>query len=282
MDQTRVIEVKKNILAANDEAADAFRAERAQEGTFFVDVMASPGAGKTTLLLALIRELRARGVEALGVIEADLESDVDAQKIKEAGVASVELNTRGVCHVEMGMVTMAFEAFDGDRFDYLFLENIGNLVCPADFDTGAHTRVMLLSVPEGWDKVMKYPPMVAAVDALIVTKCDYLPLNEDFDMDRLKERARMLNPNLEIFVTSARTGEGIERLVGAIAQAASAADTKLDVLIPYQRGDLVSLAHERCHIISESHGEAGTRLQLLVAPAFVSTFSSYLVPEGDA
>ena len=182
MDQTRVIEVKKNILAANDEAADAFRAERAQEGTFFVDVMASPGAGKTTLLLALIRELRARGVEALGVIEADLESDVDAQKIKEAGVASVELNTRGVCHVEMGMVTMAFEAFDGDRFDYLFLENIGNLVCPADFDTGAHTRVMLLSVPEGWDKVMKYPPMFAAVDALIVTKCDYLPLNEDFDM----------------------------------------------------------------------------------------------------
>ncbi len=195
MDQTRVIEVKKNILAANDEAADAFRAARAQEGTFFVDVMASPGAGKTTLLLALIRELRARGVEALGVIEADLESDVDALKIKEAGVASVELNTRGVCHVEMGMVTMAFEAFDGDRFDYLFLENIGNLVCPADFDTGAHTRVMLLSVPEGWDKVMKYPPMFAAVDALIVTKCDYLPLNEDFDMDRLKERARMLNPD---------------------------------------------------------------------------------------
>lgn len=212
MDQTRVIEVKKNILAANDEAADAFRAERAQEGTFFVDVMASPGAGKTTLLLALICELRARGVEALGVIEADLESDVDAQKIKEAGVASVELNTRGVCHVEMGMVTMAFEAFDGDRFDYLFLENIGNLVCPADFDTGAHTRVMLLSVPEGWDKVMKYPPMFAAVDALIVTKCDYLPLNEDFDMDRLKERARMLNPNLEIFVTSARTDEGIGEL----------------------------------------------------------------------
>ena len=93
---------------------------------------------------------------------------------------------------------MAFEAFDGDRFDYLFLENIGNLVCPADFDTGAHTRVMLLSVPEGWDKVMKYPPMFAAVDALIVTKCDYLPLNEDFDMDRLKEQARLLNPALDI------------------------------------------------------------------------------------
>ncbi|WP_165044937.1 MULTISPECIES: hydrogenase nickel incorporation protein HypB [unclassified Adlercreutzia] len=214
MDQKRVIEIKKSITAANDEVASQFRAARAAESTFFVDVMASPGAGKTTLLLALIAELRARGVnsDSLGVIEADLESDVDALKIKEAGVTSVELNTRGVCHVEMGMVEMAFKAFDGTKFDYLFLENIGNLVCPADFDTGAHTRVMLLSVPEGWDKVMKYPPMFAAVDALIVTKCDYLPLNPDFDMERLKERARVLNPTLEIFVTSARTGEGIPEL----------------------------------------------------------------------
>lgn len=212
MEQRKVIEVKQNILAANDAAADQFRAGRRQEGTFFVDVMASPGAGKTTLLLALIAQLRALGVEDLGVIEADLESDVDALKIKEAGVASVELNTRGVCHVEMGMVERAFAAFGGMHFDYLFLENIGNLVCPAEFDTGAHTRVMLLSVPEGWDKVMKYPPMFAAVDALIVTKCDYLPLNEDFDMERLKQEARRLNPSLEIFVTSARTGEGMPEL----------------------------------------------------------------------
>lgn len=214
MDQKRIIEVKKSVLAGNDAAADAFRAARVADDTYFVDVMASPGAGKTTLLLALIKELRARNAGELGVIEADLESDVDALKIKEAGVPSVELNTRGVCHVEMGMVTMAFQAFDGARFDYLFLENIGNLVCPADFDTGAHTRVMLLSVPEGWDKVMKYPPMFAAVDALIVTKSDYLPLNEDFDMERLMERARFLNPDLEIFVTSARTGEGISELAG--------------------------------------------------------------------
>lgn len=212
MEQRKVIEVKQNILAANDAAADQFRAERREEGTFFVDVMASPGAGKTTLLLALIAQLRALGVEDLGVIEADLESDVDALKIKEAGVASVELNTRGVCHVEMGMVERAFAAFGGMHFDYLFLENIGNLVCPAEFDTGAHTRVMLLSVPEGWDKVMKYPPMFATVDALIVTKCDYLPLNEDFDLERLAQEARRLNPALEIFVTSARTGEGLPEL----------------------------------------------------------------------
>ena len=218
MEKTRVLEVKRSVLAANDEAADAFRAARRDEGAFFVDVMASPGAGKTTLLLALIDELRARAAAAgasgpsMGVIEADLESDVDALKIKEAGVPSVELNTRGVCHVEMGMVEMAHEAFEGARFDWLFLENIGNLVCPAEFDTGAHLRMMLLSVPEGWDKVMKYPPMFAAVDALIVTKCDYLPLNEDFDMDRLKERARALNPCLEVFVASARTGEGVGEL----------------------------------------------------------------------
>lgn len=209
MDEKRVIEVKRSVLAANDEAADAFRAARREDGTFFVDVMASPGAGKTTLLLALVEELRARGVEDMGVIEADLESDVDALKIKEVGVPSVELNTRGVCHVEMGMVEMAFEAFGGARFDWLFLENIGNLVCPAEFDTGAHLRVMLLSVPEGWDKVMKYPPMFAVVDALVVTKCDYLPLNPDFDLKALEERARVLNPHLEIFVTSARTGEGV-------------------------------------------------------------------------
>lgn len=216
--ERRMLEVKRGVLAANDEVADGFRRQRREEGTFFVDVMASPGAGKTTLLLALVEKLRARAgragapAPALGVIEADLESDVDARKIKEAGVASVELNTRGVCHVEMGMVEMAFEAFGSASFEWLFLENIGNLVCPAEFDTGAHCRVMLLSVPEGWDKVVKYPPMFAVVDALIVTKSDYLPLNPDFDLAALEERARALNPRLEVFVTSARTGEGVEEL----------------------------------------------------------------------
>lgn len=203
-----MIEVKRDILADNDRAADAFREARKAEGTFFIDVMASPGAGKTTLLLALIEQLRAYAT--CGVIEADLESDVDALKIKAAGVSSVELNTRGVCHVEMGMVEKAFAAFGELRFDYLFLENIGNLVCPAEFDTGAHMRVMLLSVPEGYDKVYKYPPMFAIVDALVVTKSDYLPLNPDFDMDALHRQARVLNPGMDIFVVSARTAEGMD------------------------------------------------------------------------
>lgn len=221
MEETRVIEVKREIMADNTAEADKFRAARAEEGTLFVDVMASPGAGKTTLLLALIDQLRKDASEAgkdaphLGVIEADLESDVDARKIKAANVDSVELNTKGVCHVEMGMVKRSHEAFRAagkEPFEYLFLENIGNLVCPADFDTGAHARVMLLSVPEGWDKVMKYPPMFAVVDALIVTKSDYLPLNPDFDMEALHRQARLLNPGLDIFVTSARTGDGIPEL----------------------------------------------------------------------
>ncbi len=219
-EELRQIEVKREVLAENTKEADAFRSLRKTAGTLYTDVMASPGAGKTTLLLALIKQLRDDAAAAgeheprLGVIEADLESMVDALKISEAGVASVELNTRGVCHVEMGMVEKAFAAFGekGDGFEYLFLENIGNLVCPAEFDTGAHTRVMLLSVPEGYDKVYKYPPMFAVVDALIVTKCDYLPLNPDFDMEKLREQARILNPGLEIFVTSARTGEGIPEL----------------------------------------------------------------------
>ena len=218
MEESRIIEVKRDIMESNDRMADRFRLDRKREGSFLVDIMGSPGAGKTTFLLALIRSLQDIEAAEIGVIEADLESDVDAMKIKAAGIPSVELNTKGVCHVEMGMMKKAYAAFGGQHFDYMFLENIGNLVCPADFDTGCHTRIMLLSVPEGWDKVCKYPPMFAVVDALIVTKCDYLPLNEDFDMDRLREQARILNPGLDIFVTSARTGEGMAEVARWIHQ----------------------------------------------------------------
>lgn len=210
MNESHVIEVKRNILARNDRAADAFRRQRKEDGMFLMDIMGSPGAGKTTFLLALMKSLQKISNFKMAVIEADLESDVDALKIKQAGIPSVELNTRGVCHVEMNMVQKAFAAFGSREYDYMFLENIGNLVCPADFDTGCHKRVMLLSVPEGWDKVCKYPPMFAVVDALIVTKCDYLPLNPDFDLDALRKHARVLNPDLNIFVTSARTGEGMD------------------------------------------------------------------------
>ena len=212
MNELRTLEIKQEIFADNSREADAFRAARRAEGTFMIDIMGSPGAGKTTLLLALIEKLRGEDGAEIGVIEADLASDVDALKIKEAGVPAVELNTKNVCHVEMGMMEKAFAAFAGRRFDYVFLENIGNLVCPSEFDTGCHSRIMLLSVPEGYDKVYKYPPMFAVVDALVVTKFDYLPLNPDFDRQALREGARALNPKLEIFEVSARTGEGIDEL----------------------------------------------------------------------
>ena len=218
MNDSQIIEVKKDILGHNDRAADAFRAERKKDGMFLLDIMGSPGAGKTSVLLALIGALKKEADVKIGVIEADLESDVDALKIKAAGIPSVELNTKGVCHVDMDMMKQAYAAFGGMEFDYLFLENIGNLVCPADFDTGCHKRVMQLSVPEGWDKVQKYPPMFSIVDALLVTKCDYLPLNPDFDMEKLCQHARVLNPDLEIFVTSVRTGEGIEEAAAWIRQ----------------------------------------------------------------
>lgn len=210
MDEKRIIDVKKNILADNDAAADAFRAQLKHDGTFYVDVMASPGAGKTTLLLALIERLRENA--SIGIIEADLESFIDSQKIKDAGIPAVQLQTNGICHVDMDMVRRGYEAFAGQHFDYLFLENIGNLVCPADFDTGAHRRIMLLSVPEGYDKVYKYPPMFAVVDALVVTKIDYLALNPDFDMVALYNQAQVLNQGLEVFETCARTGEGVDAL----------------------------------------------------------------------
>ncbi len=224
MEEKRVLRVKKEIMAENVRDANAFRLDREKEGCLFVDVMASPGAGKTSLLIALIERLRKSAKlrselsPEIGVIEADLESDVDSLKMKKAGISSVEINTKGICHVDMDMVKRGFDAFGGEPFNYVFLENIGNLICPAEFDTGAHLRVMLLSVPEGYDKVYKYPPMFAIADALIVTKSDYLPLNEDFEMGKLMEAARVLNPSLNIFVSSARTGEGISEIAAWIEE----------------------------------------------------------------
>lgn len=226
IDEARIIEIKEDILSDNNSAAEAHRQQLAQRGTLFVDVMSSPGAGKTTLLLSLIERLRNEA--NIGIIEADIESFVDSEKIKQAGIPAVQLETRGICHVEMDMVTQAFAAFGQTEFDYVFLENIGNLVCPAEFDTGAHKRIMLLSVPEGFDKVYKYPPMFAVVDALVVTKTDYLPLNPDFDMEALAKQARILNPHLTIFEVSARTGEGVDELVAWLKDAHAALDLQLE------------------------------------------------------
>ena len=207
MEESRIVEIKEDILADNTNAANDFRKMLENQGTFFVDVMASPGAGKTTLLLALIEELRKSS--SIGIIEADLESFVDSRKIKDAGIQAVQLETRGICHVEMSMVERAFQAFGEQHFDYLFLENIGNLVCPASFDLGERHKVAVLSVTEGEDKPLKYPHMFAAASVMLLNKVDLLPyLN--FDVDKCLAYAREVNPDIEILLVSATRGDGMD------------------------------------------------------------------------
>ena len=169
--------------------------------------MASPGAGKTTLLERTIRDLKER--YAIAVMEADVDSDVDARRVEKLGAKAVQAHTGGMCHMDAGMTRTALEELGEDHFDLVFLENVGNLICPAEFDTGAQKRVMLLSVPEGDDKPLKYPLMFSVSDVLILTKTDVAPYF-DFDFEACKQRARKLNPNIAIFEVSSKTGAGFD------------------------------------------------------------------------
>ena len=208
MTEVRTIDIKQAVLSENTGLADKIRARLSETNTFLLDVMASPGAGKTTLLLATISRLREREISA-AVIEGDCESAVDAEKMEAAGVKAVQLRTGGACHLDAAMVEAGLAELDTPHFDLIAIENVGNLVCPAEFDPGAHRRVMLLSVPEGHDKTFKYPLMFTVADCLVVTKIDYLS-GSDFDLEVLRTEARRLNPNLTIFEVSARTGEGMD------------------------------------------------------------------------
>ncbi|PIP37705.1 MAG: hydrogenase accessory protein HypB [Desulfobacterales bacterium CG23_combo_of_CG06-09_8_20_14_all_51_8] len=207
MTDIKLIEVKEDILSDNDAAAEKLRAVLKKEKTFMVNLMASPGAGKTSLLLqtlpALKQDLR------MAVIEADIDSMVDAEKIAATGIESIQLRTGGFCHLDVSMVKKGLAALDLAALDLIFIENVGNLVCPAEFDTGATIDIMILSVPEGDDKPLKYPLMFSKCRALIVNKTDYLSLS-DFNMDLMEERVRKLNPEIEIFKVSCKTGEGID------------------------------------------------------------------------
>lgn len=205
-DNIRVVSIKEAVLADNRAEADAMRDRLAKAGVFMLNVMGSPGAGKTTFLLDLLRRLPAD--LRVGVIEGDIASTVDARRMAAAGIDTVQLRTGGACHIDIPMVSDALDEI-GLAHDLLVIENVGNLVCPAEFDTGAHLSVMLLSVPEGYDKVLKYPLMFTVSDALVVSKCDTLPVFDDFDMGVVRERARALNPRLEVFEASAKTGEGM-------------------------------------------------------------------------
>ena len=207
MDTYKIIEVKESVFADNDREAARVREALKQKGTFLLNLMSSPGSGKTTTLLRTIEALKDE--LRMGVMEADIDSDVDARKIAEAGVKSIQLHTGGMCHLDAGMTEQGLREIGTDGLDLVVLENVGNLVCPAEFDTGAVKNAMILSVPEGHDKPLKYPLIFTVCDALLINKTDVLPYF-DFDMDKVVEYAHRRNPKLEIFPVSAKTGEGMD------------------------------------------------------------------------
>lgn len=203
----KVIEIKKSVYANNDKEADVLRAELKKDKTFLLNLMSSPGSGKTTTLLRTIETLKDE--IKIGVMEADIDSDVDADTISKAGVKAVQIHTGGMCHLDAGMTRQGIESLETADVELAILENVGNLVCPAEFDTGAVKNAMILSVPEGDDKPLKYPLMFSICDVLLINKIDVLPYF-DFDIEACKERVKRLNPNIKIFAISSKTGEGIE------------------------------------------------------------------------
>lgn len=204
----RVMEIKESIFEDNNKQADLLRAELKENKTFLLNLMASPGAGKTTTLVKTLNMLKDH-IE-IGVMEADIDSDVDARTISETGVKVIQLHTGGMCHLDADMTKQGLEGLEYKGLDLVILENVGNLVCPAEFDTGAVKNAMILSVPEGDDKPLKYPLMFSIVDVLLINKIDTVSMF-DFDFKAVEERVKKLNPNIEIIPISAKTGEGIDR-----------------------------------------------------------------------
>ena len=211
----KIIEVKERVLADNDRCAAETRSALAERGVLLVNLMGSPGAGKTSTLLQLIARLRDRF--RIGVMEADVDSDVDARTVAEAGAKVIQLHTGGLCHMDADMTARGLEALGVGDLDLIFLENVGNLVCPAEFDVGAGLRMMILSVPEGDDKPLKYPLMFTVSDVMLVNKLDAAEVF-DFDLDAAAARARALNPDIEIFPVSAKSGEGFDALADWLAK----------------------------------------------------------------
>lgn len=221
----KILEVKEKVFKNNDEQADLLRKELKDQGVLLINLMSSPGGGKTTLLCDTINRLRDK--MEIGIMEADIDSDVDAKTISNTGTKVIQLHTGGMCHLDASMTRQGLEGLGlettnsqgkntekpespkSTNLDLIFLENVGNLVCPAEFDTGATKNVMILSVPEGDDKPLKYPLMFSVCDVLLINKIDTLPYF-DFDLDACEERAKNINPHIEIFPISAKTGEGME------------------------------------------------------------------------
>ncbi|MBS5934506.1 MAG: hydrogenase nickel incorporation protein HypB [Clostridiales bacterium] len=206
MDKFKVIEIKQSVFEDNDADANRLREELRQEKTFLLNLMSSPGSGKTTTLTKTINELK--DDFRIGVMEADIDSDVDAQTISSTGAKVIQLHTGGMCHLDADMTRQGIKELGTENIDLVILENVGNLVCPAEFDTGSTKNAMILSVPEGDDKPLKYPLMFSICDVLLINKVDVLEYF-DFNIDLCTQRAKKLNPNIKVIPISARTGEGI-------------------------------------------------------------------------
>jgi len=209
MSEVRVIEVKQSVFEDNNQDAARLRAQLKEEKTFLLNLMSSPGSGKTTTLLALAKELQ--GKIKMGVMEADIDSAVDAETMTNAGVPSIQIHTGGMCHLDADMTRQGLKEFGTKDLDLVILENVGNLVCPAEFDTGAVKNMTILSVPEGHDKPLKYPLMYETCDLLVINKIDVLPYF-DFDKEKVVEYAKMRNPKIDIIFISAKTGEGVAKV----------------------------------------------------------------------
>ncbi len=207
MKEIRILKIKESIFEDNNKDAQRLREQLKSENTFLLNLMSSPGAGKTTTLVNTINRLKDK--LSIAVMEADIDSDVDARTISETGVKVIQLHTGGMCHLDADMTRQGLQGLDAKGTDLVILENVGNLVCPAEFDTGATKNAMILSVPEGDDKPLKYPLMFQISDALIINKIDTMEVF-DFNLDLCVERVKKLNPNIAIFPISAKTGEGME------------------------------------------------------------------------
>lgn len=208
MEPFKILEIKQSVFADNDRQADALRQELKQRGIFLLNLMSSPGAGKTTTLVQTIRALQ--GTFPMAVMEADIDSDVDAQTIAATGVQAIQLHTGGMCHLDADMTRQGLQGLEGVEGALVILENVGNLVCPAEFDTGAVKNAMILSVPEGDDKPLKYPLMFSICDVVLINKIDVLPYF-DFDLDKCREYIRLRNPKAQVIPICAKTGEGIDQ-----------------------------------------------------------------------
>ena len=215
LETVRILEVKQSVFANNDAQADKLRQELKEKGIYLLNLMSSPGSGKTTTLTRLIAALQ--DDLKIGVMEADIDSDVDAKTIAATGAKAIQLHTGGMCHLDAAMTRQGLEGLDSNAADLVILENVGNFVCPAEFATGAVANMAILSVPEGHDKPLKYPLMFQVCDTVLINKIDVAPYF-DFDFDKCREYIHMRNPKAKIFLISAKTGEGVEAVAAFLKE----------------------------------------------------------------